>query len=89
MKMIKCEKCNKELKGLMISTGTGVACESCYYANNPYIKKESFYSVLVNIDDQVLVRQLIDKYMPPEIKQWVIDDFNETMTKRYDSRLSS
>ena len=79
----QCEYCGKPLTGLMISTGTGMACESCYYKKHPFIPKDSFMAVLCNYDDPVLVRRLLEENVPPEIKGRIIDNFNREMTRRY------
>jgi hypothetical protein len=46
-------------------------------------------AVLCNCDGQVLVRGLLEDNVPPEIKQWIIDDFNKEMTARHEARLAS
>ena len=46
-------------------------------------------AVLCNGDDQVLVRSLLEQNVPPEIKQWIIDDFNIEMNRRHAERATS
>ena len=84
----QCEYCGKPLTGLMISTGTGMACEPCYYKKHPFVPKDSFLGVLCNCDDQVLVRRLLEEDVPPGTKARIIDNFNREMTRRYTERLA-
>jgi len=41
--------------------------------------KDTFQELLVNSDDQVTVRGLLDKWVPEDIKQKIIDDFNSSI----------
>lgn len=71
----------------MICTGNGWACPSCYYREHPFVAKTSFQEVLVNCDDQVLVRQLLEAYVPTEAKRQITQEFNLTMAIRHNRRV--
>ena len=49
-------------------------------------QRKTFMEVLVNCDDQVLVRNLILQTMSQEQKDWVRDEFNKVAKEREASR---
>lgn len=83
--MKTCASCGTELKGLMISCRDGWNCERCHYIQNPFKAYETFREV-INGDDQVLMRELLVKYVPDSVKLQVIRAFNAVMLKKYDQR---
>lgn len=40
-------------------------------------KRETFREVLCNIDDQVIVRDLLEHYVPEMVKDHIVSKFNE------------
>ena len=84
-----CSKCGKDLiKGkTMISSSNGMVHEYCHYKDNPPKVRTTFVGVLCNIDDQVTVRDLLDKLVPPSIQKDIICRFNKEMLRRYYSRM--
>jgi len=46
------------------------------------MRAQTFSDVVYNWDDQVIVRQLLIKYVPSEIRALIVDEFNEFVDKR-------
>lgn len=49
-------------------------------------QRNTFREILVNCDDQVIVRQLLREFVPEEIKQKIIEEFNHHATE-YNKRV--
>jgi hypothetical protein len=86
--VICCEYCGKPVDNSWIGTGTGRAHPTCYYKRNPPRYCTIFPQVLNNIDDQVFVRELLHTFVPSEIKERIVDEFNAEMSKRHELRIS-
>lgn len=88
--MSVCYICNNEINsGSFLGTiGDGTAHSLCHYKQNPPKIRVTFAEVLNNRDDQVLVRQLVDKHMPTEKKVEIIDDFNREIQVRHQRRIA-
>lgn len=85
---MKCEYCGLEMDGgLSIGTGTGSAHAQCWYLRNPFVPKHTFTSVLWNLDDQVVVRDLLLEHVPQDVKNTVVREFNEIMSKKHQDRM--
>lgn len=66
---MKCEYCGKDMDGgLSIGTGTGSAHAQCWHLRNPFIPKLTFDAVIWNFDDQGLMRDLLQKHVPQDVK---------------------
>lgn len=53
------------------------------------IKKETFSQVLTNCEDQVLVRRLLEAFVPVDIQQRITDEFNLAMKERHRERIET
>ena len=84
--MDNCAKCNQELQGISISDKDGWICERCYYILHPFKQYLTFNSVLHNMEDQVLLRNLLELYIPSDVKLRIREKFNEEMNMRYNLR---
>ncbi len=70
-----------------VSTGEGVAHYCCFFKDDPPKLKETFLGVLVNYDDQTLVRSLLEEFTLPVIQDEIVRRFNEEMMRRHDCRM--
>lgn len=88
--MDTCSECGKALsfRAFITTGGGGSAHAVCYHRANPPKVRETFAQVLGNCDDQVLVRQLLIRYVPAEYKNTIIRDFNNEMARRHKSRIA-
>lgn len=86
--MDNCARCNQQLQGIMVSDKDGWICEKCYYVTHPFKPYLTFSSVLLNVDDQVLLRNLLEIYVPSDVKLRIREKFNEVMKQRYNQRCS-
>lgn len=87
----KCSICKKDnTDGAFVITGDGGQAHTlCYEKENPPRVRETFQEVLVNCDDQVIVRQLLAMYVPDDIKKQIVDQFNSEMKERHKRRIST
>ena len=84
-----CTECGTEIiDGTYVTANQGHNHVRCYEIANPPIKRKTFKSVLVNCEDQVLVRQLLVSKVPSEIQNEIIESFNETILTRYKRRIA-
>lgn len=85
-----CSECKKPINGgVFIGTiNGGVAHEVCYHIANPPKIRETFPEVLVNCDDQVLVRKLLIQHVSDETQKVIISEFNQYMNIRHQNLIS-
>lgn len=52
--------------------------------NRPYLRQRmtDFRSVLWNMDDQVFVRQLLEQFVPADVKATIVTAFNSDVDRR-------
>lgn len=82
----RCVRCDGPMDGMMISCPGGWQCERCHYITHPFEEYSTFHDVLHNDDDQALMRQLIDRFVPNDAKRKIRDRFNELIRMRYNMR---
>ena len=86
---MNCEYCKEELIGIFIGTGSGQAHPKCYWEKRPYVPKRTFREVLNNFDDPVIMRDMVEHYMPEQLKQRIVEEFNAFMEKRQSERIEN
>lgn len=72
-----CKRCNKEITGAFCCVGDDYMHHRCYVIEHPPKVRTSFADVLVSSDDQVLVRELLQRFVPVECKSVIIEKYNE------------
>ena len=81
-----CIHCGSFLERLRISDFGGMSCEKCYYQRHPFYPHAEFQSMLAAADDQLLIRQLLNEHVPPDVKNQVRDQYNKIRSERYGMR---
>lgn len=78
-----CMYCHQRIDGAYTmdrdESGDGYSHLKCYERVHTFVPKVSFLQVLVNLDDQVLVRELLEALVPELDKARIVQEFNRRM----------
>lgn len=55
---------------------------ACWEKEHPFVPKRNFDEVLGNVDDQVIVRDLLRRYLSDNTKELITEHFNAAMKRR-------
>lgn len=78
---VRCQNCCS-VTSIFRTSRYGSLCPACYKTLFPYKEAGTFGEVLANGDDQVLVRDLLKKYVPDTIQQKILREFNDIMWRK-------
>lgn len=89
--MYKCEYCEQELTSkdeVRVAHGTLVH-ERCYDHMFPWEDKMTFYEMLVDEQDPILIRQLLETYIPMKIQKSILEKYNEIMREQSKRKMAA
>ena len=79
-----CTHCEKPITGAFINLGLDGRMHSlCYRLRFPFKPRLTFLDVLLNSEDQVIVRELLHEHVPDDVKQRIVVLFNKIMSDRH------
>lgn len=86
---MKCSRCKKPIASMYIGDDEGPSHTVCYHKAHPYKPKTTLREVLNNWDDQVLARDLVEKYAGcGDAAARIVAEFNERMQARYEKEIA-
>lgn len=85
-----CVFCGIDTKGSGVTAGNDrLSCKLCWEQRHPFRPRETFQEMLINTENQTLVRELLESHISPKEQAQILMEFNAEMAERYCLRLSS
>lgn len=81
-----CTICGKQITGTMTGTGNGYAHRHCYEREHPPTPARTFYEVARGSADPIIAAEVTVKYVPVEIGEQIVREFNRRLLKQWQRR---
>lgn len=78
-----CEHCEKPVGASWINSDGARMHPICYRLKYPFTPRLTFMDVLLNGEDQVIVRELLHHKVPQDVKDEIVILFNKVMSGRH------